>query len=104
VPENWQRTMPVAVPRWQFDSERPLAASHLTTNQRVRFFQERIALWHPPCISPEREEVAMSGMQSLNGLSDSQSQLSGKRSRSSILKIDSWMPARFKPSHRWWAA
>ena len=33
----------------------------------------------------------MSGMQSLNGLSDPQSQFSGKRSRSSILKIDSWM-------------
>ena len=94
MPENWQRTMSVAVPRWQFDSESPLAASHLMTNQQVRFFQECTAFWHPRCISPEREEVAMSGMQSLNGLSDSQSQLSG--SRSSILKIDSWMPSKIQ--------
>jgi len=38
----------------------------------------------------------MSGMQSLNGLSDSQSQFSGKRSRSSILEIDSWMPSKIQ--------
>jgi serine/threonine-protein kinase RsbW len=33
----------------------------------------------------------MSGMRSLNGATDSQSQLSRKRSRPSILEIDSWM-------------
>jgi len=35
----------------------------------------------------------MSGMQSVNGASDSQSLFSGKRSRSSIMEIDSWMPS-----------
>jgi serine/threonine-protein kinase RsbW len=44
-------------------------------------------------LSPEREAIAMSRMQSLDGISDSPSQFSGKRSRSSILEIDSWMPS-----------
>jgi serine/threonine-protein kinase RsbW len=35
----------------------------------------------------------MSGMRSLNAASDSQSQFSGKRSGSSMLEIDSWMPS-----------
>src|SRR6267378_2266267 len=35
----------------------------------------------------------MSEMRSLNGLPDSQWQFSGKRSRSSTLEIDSWMPS-----------
>src|ERR1700676_5769991 len=35
----------------------------------------------------------MSGLRSLNGAPDSQSPFSGKRSRSSILDIDSWMPS-----------
>ena len=35
----------------------------------------------------------MTGMQSMNGPSDSESPFSGKRSRSSILEIDSWMPS-----------
>src|SRR5467141_5221949 len=35
----------------------------------------------------------MSEMRSLNEASDSQSQFPGKRSRSSILEIDSWMPS-----------
>ena len=35
----------------------------------------------------------MSGMQTPNGASDSQSRFSGKRSGSSILEIDSWMPS-----------
>src|SRR5216684_1687397 len=35
----------------------------------------------------------MSGIQSLNQASESQSPLSGKRSRPSILDIDSWMPS-----------
>lgn len=35
----------------------------------------------------------MSGMRSLNGASDSQLLFSGKRSPSSILEIDSWMPS-----------
>jgi serine/threonine-protein kinase RsbW len=34
----------------------------------------------------------MSEMRRLNGASDSQSRLSGKRSFSSVLEIDSWMP------------
>ena len=34
----------------------------------------------------------MSGMRSLNGASNSQPRFSGKRSRSSIMEIDSWMP------------
>ena len=34
----------------------------------------------------------MSGMRSLNGASDSQSPFPGKRSGSSILEVDSWMP------------
>jgi len=38
----------------------------------------------------------MSGMQSLDGLSDSPSEFSGKRSRSSILEIDSWMPSKIQ--------
>ena len=38
----------------------------------------------------------MSRMQSLDGLSDSPSQFSGKRSRSSILEIDSWMPSKIQ--------
>jgi serine/threonine-protein kinase RsbW len=45
---------------------------------------------------PEGEAFAMSGMRSLNGPSDSQSQSSGKRSRSSILEIDSWMPSKIQ--------
>jgi serine/threonine-protein kinase RsbW len=36
----------------------------------------------------------MSGMRSLNGASNFQPQVSGKRSRSSILEIDSWMPGK----------
>ena len=35
----------------------------------------------------------MSGIRSLNGASDSQSPLAVKRSHSSILEIDSWMPS-----------
>src|SRR5713226_6420377 len=35
----------------------------------------------------------MNGMRSLNRATDSQSQFSGKRSRSSTLEIDSWMPS-----------
>ena len=35
----------------------------------------------------------MTGMQSLNGASDSQSPFPGKRSASSILEVDSWMPS-----------
>ena len=38
----------------------------------------------------------MSGMRSLNGASDSQSQFPGKRSRSSIMEIDSWMPSNIQ--------
>ena len=38
----------------------------------------------------------MSEMQSLNGASDSQSPFPGKRSRSSILEIDSWMPSKIQ--------
>src|SRR6266852_3128685 len=38
----------------------------------------------------------MSGMQSLNGASDSQSLFSQKQSRSSILEIDSWMPSKIQ--------
>jgi serine/threonine-protein kinase RsbW len=38
----------------------------------------------------------MSGMRSLNTASDPQSQLPGKRSRSSILEIDSWMPSKIQ--------
>ena len=35
----------------------------------------------------------MNGMRSLNGASDSQSPFPGKRSGSSILEVDSWMPS-----------
>lgn len=35
----------------------------------------------------------MNGIRSLNGPSNSQSSFSGKRSRSSIMEIDSWMPS-----------
>ena len=38
----------------------------------------------------------MSGMRSLNRAPDSQSQFSGKRSRSSILEIDFWMPSEVR--------
>ncbi len=38
----------------------------------------------------------MSGMRSLNGATDSQSRFSRKRSRSSILEIDSWMPSEVR--------
>jgi serine/threonine-protein kinase RsbW len=38
----------------------------------------------------------MSGMRSLNGASDPQSLFSGKRSRSAILEIDSWMPSEIQ--------
>jgi serine/threonine-protein kinase RsbW len=38
----------------------------------------------------------MSEMPGLNGASDSQSHFSGKRSRSSILEIDSWMPSKIQ--------
>jgi serine/threonine-protein kinase RsbW len=55
-----------------------------------------MALWHVRCISPEREAFDMNGMRSLNRASDSQSQFSGKRSRSSILEIDSWMPNKIQ--------
>src|SRR5258708_13885835 len=55
-----------------------------------------MAPWHARCISPKREAVAMSGMRSLNGALDSQSPFSGKRSPSSILEIDSWMPSKIQ--------
>ena len=38
----------------------------------------------------------MSGMQSLNPSTDSQSRFSRKRSRTSVLEIDSWMPSRIQ--------
>jgi serine/threonine-protein kinase RsbW len=38
----------------------------------------------------------MSGMRSLNRASDSQSPFSGKRSGSSVLEIDSWMPSEVR--------
>ena len=38
----------------------------------------------------------MTGMQSMNGPSDSESPFSEKRSRSSILEIDSWMPSAIR--------
>ena len=38
----------------------------------------------------------MSGMRSLNGASDSQPALPGKRFRSSVLEIDSWMPSEVR--------
>jgi serine/threonine-protein kinase RsbW len=38
----------------------------------------------------------MSGMRILNGASGSQPQSSGKRSRSSVLEIDSWMPSNIQ--------
>src|SRR5712672_582747 len=38
----------------------------------------------------------MSGMQSLNPATDSQSRFSRKRSRTSVLEIDSWMPSRIE--------
>jgi serine/threonine-protein kinase RsbW len=44
--------------------------------------------------SPLSEALAMDGMRSLNRATDSQSQFSKKRSRSSILEIDSWMPSQ----------
>ncbi len=38
----------------------------------------------------------MSGMRILNGASNFQPQFSGKRSRSSILEIDSWIPSKIQ--------
>src|SRR6267154_2889128 len=38
----------------------------------------------------------MSGMRSLNPATESQSRFSKKRSRSSILEIDSWMPSKIQ--------
>ena len=38
----------------------------------------------------------MSGMRSLNRASDSQSRFSGKRYRSSVLEVDSWMPSEVR--------
>jgi anti-sigma regulatory factor (Ser/Thr protein kinase) len=38
----------------------------------------------------------MSGMRSLNSVSDPQLQFSGKRSQSSILEIDLWMPSEVR--------
>ena len=38
----------------------------------------------------------MSGMRSLNSATESQSRFSKKRSRSSILEIDSWMPSKIQ--------
>jgi anti-sigma regulatory factor (Ser/Thr protein kinase) len=38
----------------------------------------------------------MNGMRSLNGASGSQSQFPGKRSRSSVLQIDSWIPSEVR--------
>jgi serine/threonine-protein kinase RsbW len=38
----------------------------------------------------------MSGIRSLNGASDSQLPLPGKRSRCSVLEIDSWMPSKIQ--------
>src|ERR1700719_2252197 len=44
---------------------------------------------------PEREAFAMNGMRSLNRATDSQS-FSRKRTRSSTLEIDSWMPSKIQ--------
>jgi serine/threonine-protein kinase RsbW len=38
----------------------------------------------------------MRGMRSLNRASDSQARFSGKRSRSSVLEVDSWMPSEVR--------
>jgi serine/threonine-protein kinase RsbW len=44
----------------------------------------------------KREAFVMSEMRSLSGASDSQSHFSGKRSRSSTLEIDSWIPSKIQ--------
>ena len=46
--------------------------------------------------SPKREAFAMNGMRSLNAATESQSRFSKKRSRTSILEIDSWMPSKIQ--------
>jgi serine/threonine-protein kinase RsbW len=38
----------------------------------------------------------MNGMQSLSRATDSQSRFSGKRSRTTVLEIDSWMPSKIQ--------
>jgi serine/threonine-protein kinase RsbW len=82
-------------------SKEPSFASHLNTNQQVPQPWEPFTVWHARCIFLAREAFAMSGKQSLNGLSDAQPQLSGKRSRSSILEIDSWMPSELQAISLW---
>jgi serine/threonine-protein kinase RsbW len=42
------------------------------------------------------EALAMSEMRSENRTANSQSQFQGKRSRSSVLEIDSWMPSKIQ--------
>jgi serine/threonine-protein kinase RsbW len=42
----------------------------------------------------------MSGMRSLNGAANSQLALPGKRSRSSVMEIDSWMPSEVRAISR----
>src|SRR3979411_392454 len=46
--------------------------------------------------SPKREAFAMNGMRSLNAATQSQSRFSRKRSGSSVLEIDSWMPSKIQ--------
>jgi serine/threonine-protein kinase RsbW len=50
-----------------------------------------------PCDAfPLTEALAMSGLRSLNRAADSQTRFSKKRSRSSILEVDSWMPSEVR--------
>src|ERR1700680_603074 len=90
VPRRWQCHVGSLIQR--------VLSPRVISRQINKFgsFRNALRLWHPRCISPEREAVAMSRMQSLNGLSDSASQFFGKRFRSSIREIDSWMPSKIQ--------
>jgi serine/threonine-protein kinase RsbW len=68
----------------------------LTAYQQVPQFQQHNKLWYAGCISHKREALAMNAMRSLNGASSSQPQFSAKRSRSSILEIDFWLPSKIE--------
>src|SRR3979490_3440897 len=95
MPQNGHSTANTAVPRWQRDLKNALSACYPPTNQQVRVVPNHVELWHPRCISPEREAFAMSEMRSLNEVSELRPPFAGKHA-DSFLQFAACKPRQIK--------
>jgi len=94
VPENWQPTILLALAHWPLNLENALSVPIPDTNQQVPQTLERPYIGPRNAFLLKREVLAMNGMRNLNEAPKPQPQFSGKRSRSSILEVDSWIPSK----------